>query len=85
MTAIPVLKQPRLNSRFWDDVRADFPVLHQHVGDKPLIYLDNAATTHKPSAVIDVLTRFYQQDNSNVHRGLHALSMRCMWASSERR
>jgi cysteine desulfurase/selenocysteine lyase len=51
-------------------------VLHQHVGDKPLIYLDNAATTHKPSAVIDVLSRFYQQDNSNVHRGLHALSMR---------
>ena len=76
MTALPVLKQPRLASSFWDDVRADFPVLHQHVGDKPLIYLDNAATTHKPRAVIDVLTRFYQQDNSNVHRGLHALSMR---------
>jgi len=76
MSALPVLKQPRLSSRFWDDVRADFPVLHQHVGNKPLIYLDNAATTHKPSAVIDVLTRFYQQDNSNVHRGLHALSMR---------
>jgi len=76
MTALPVLKQPRLSSHFWADVRADFPVLHQHVGDKPLVYLDNAATTHKPSAVIDVLTRFYQQDNSNVHRGLHALSMR---------
>ena len=76
MTALPVLKQPRLASNFWDDVRADFPVLHQQVGDKPLIYLDNAATTHKPRAVIDVLARFYQQDNSNVHRGLHALSMR---------
>ena len=76
MSPLPVLKQPRLSSRFWDDVRADFPVLHQHVGAKPLIYLDNAATTHKPSAVIDVLARFYQQDNSNVHRGLHALSMR---------
>jgi len=76
MTALPVLKQPRLASSFWDDVRADFPVLHQHVGGKPLVYLDNAATTHKPSAVIDVLSRFYQQDNSNVHRGLHALSMR---------
>jgi len=76
MIALPVLKQPRLASRGWDDVRADFPVLHQHVGDKPLIYLDNAATSHKPRAVIDVLTRFYQQDNSNVHRGLHALSMR---------
>jgi cysteine desulfurase/selenocysteine lyase len=57
-------------------VREDFPVLHQQVGAKPLIYLDNAATTHKPKAVIDVLDRFYQQDNSNVHRGLHALSMR---------
>jgi cysteine desulfurase/selenocysteine lyase len=76
MSPLPVLKQPRLSSRFWDDVRADFPVLHQHVGAKPLIYLDNAATTHKPSVVIDVLARFYQQDNSNVHRGLHALSMR---------
>jgi cysteine desulfurase/selenocysteine lyase len=76
MTALPVLKQPRLASSFWEDVRADFPVLHQQVGNKPLIYLDNAATTHKPRAVIDVLTRFYQQDNSNVHRGLHALSMR---------
>jgi len=74
--ALPVLKQPRLASSFWDDVRADFPVLHQNVGNKPLIYLDNAATTHKPRAVIDVLARFYQQDNSNVHRGLHALSMR---------
>jgi cysteine desulfurase/selenocysteine lyase len=76
MSALPVLKQPRVASRGWDDVRADFPVLHQHVGGKPLIYLDNAATTHKPRAVIDVLARFYQQDNSNVHRGLHALSMR---------
>lgn len=76
MSPLPVLKQPRLSSKFWDNVRDDFPVLHQHVGTKPLIYLDNAATTHKPKVVIDVLDRFYQQDNSNVHRGLHALSMR---------
>lgn len=76
MSPLPVLKQPRLSSRFWENVRDDFPILHQHVGNKPLIYFDNAATTHKPKAVIDVLTRFYQQDNSNVHRGLHALSMR---------
>jgi cysteine desulfurase/selenocysteine lyase len=58
-------------------LRADFPALHQTVaGGKPLIYLDNAATTHKPRAVIDAVTRFYERDNSNVHRGLHALSMR---------
>lgn len=60
----------------WSTVRDDFPTLHQQVGDKPLVYLDNAATTHKPRAVIDTLTRYYEQDNSNVHRGLHALSMR---------
>ncbi|MDX2186101.1 MAG: cysteine desulfurase [Opitutaceae bacterium] len=57
-------------------VRDDFPTLHQLVAGKPLVYLDNAATTHKPRAVIDALTRYYERDNSNVHRGLHALSMR---------
>jgi cysteine desulfurase/selenocysteine lyase len=58
------------------DVRSDFPVLHQKVGPHPLVYLDNAATSHKPRAVIDAVARFYERDNSNVHRGLHALSMR---------
>jgi len=58
------------------DVRSDFPVLHQKVGSHPLVYLDNAATSHKPRAVIDAVARFYERDNSNVHRGLHALSMR---------
>jgi cysteine desulfurase/selenocysteine lyase len=56
--------------------RADFPALHQTVHGKPLVYLDNAATTHKPRAVIEALVGFYERDNSNVHRGLHALSMR---------
>ena len=60
----------------WKNVRADFPTLHQQVNGKPLIYLDNAATTQKPRAVIDALSRFYDCDNANVHRGLHALSMR---------
>ncbi len=60
----------------WPDLRADFPVLHQLVGTKPLVYLDNAATTHKPRTVIDAISRYYERDNSNVHRGLHALSMR---------
>jgi len=56
--------------------RAEFPILHQTVNGKPLVYLDNAATTQKPRAVIDALVRYYERDNSNVHRGLHALSMR---------
>jgi cysteine desulfurase/selenocysteine lyase len=58
------------------DVRSDFPVLHPKVGAHPLVYLDNAATSHKPQVVIDAVSRFYERDNSNVHRGLHALSMR---------
>lgn len=65
-----------LPTRGWNAVRADFPTLHQDVSGKPLVYLDNAATTHKPRAVIDTLTAYYERDNSNVHRGLHALSMR---------
>lgn len=60
----------------WSDVRADFPVLHQQVNGKPLVYLDNGATSQKPRSVIDALVRYYERDNSNVHRGLHALSMR---------
>lgn len=60
----------------WQNVRDDFPVLHQLVGTKPLVYLDNGATSQKPACVIDAISRYYQLDNSNVHRGLHALSMR---------
>lgn len=60
----------------WPALRDDFPVLHQQVHGKPLIYLDNAATAQKPRAVIDALVRYYERDNANVHRGLHALSMR---------
>lgn len=57
-------------------VRADFPILHQQVHGKPLIYFDNAATSQKPAAVLDALQGYYQQDNSNVHRGVHTLSAR---------
>src|SRR5476649_1417939 len=60
----------------WKNVRAEIPTLHQLVNGKPLVYLDNAATTQKPQPVIDALSRFYECDNANVHRGLHALSMR---------
>jgi len=54
--------------------REDFPILSQQVYKKPLIYLDNAATTQKPAAVIDALSQYYQTINSNIHRGVHCLS-----------
>lgn len=57
-------------------IRAQFPALHQQVHGKPLVYLDNAATTQKPQAVIDALRYYYERDNSNVHRGVHTLSER---------
>jgi cysteine desulfurase/selenocysteine lyase len=58
------------------DVKRDFPILHQEVRGKPLVYLDSAATTQKPRAVIDALVHYYAHDNANVHRGVHALSER---------
>ncbi len=57
-------------------IRADFPILHQQVNGQPLVYLDNAATTQKPNAVIDAISDYYRNDNSNVHRGAHALADR---------
>ncbi len=57
-------------------LRADFPVLHQQVHGRPLVYFDNAATSQKPRQVLDVLRHYYEADNANVHRGLHELSMR---------
>jgi len=57
-------------------IRAEFPVLHQEVYGRPLVYLDNAATTQKPHGVIETLRSYYEQDNANVHRGVHALSER---------
>ncbi len=57
-------------------IRADFPALSQKVYGKPLVYLDNAATTQKPQAVIDALTGFYMRDCANIHRGVHLLSER---------
>ena len=59
-----------------EKVRADFPILHQEVNGQPLVYLDNAATTQKPNAVIDAISDYYRTDNSNVHRGAHALADR---------
>lgn len=57
-----------------DIVRADFPILHQEVNGKPLIYFDNAATSQKPLLVLNTLRDYYEQYNSNVHRGVHILS-----------
>ena len=58
-------------------LREDFPILHQTVRDgRPLVYLDNAATTQKPRAVIDAIRRYYERDNANIHRGVHELSER---------
>ena len=62
----------------WQDQssRENFPVLNQRVHGKPLVYLDNAATTQKPQMVLDAMNQFYQADNSNIHRGVHELSER---------
>ncbi len=60
----------------WAAIRAEFPVLAQSVGQHPLVYLDNAATSQKPRVVIEALRHFYERDNANVHRGLHELSNR---------
>ena len=57
-------------------VKRDFPILQQQVHGKPLIWLDNAATTQKPQSVIDRLTHFYEHENSNIHRAAHALAAR---------
>jgi cysteine desulfurase/selenocysteine lyase len=57
-------------------VREDFPILRQKVNGKPLVYLDNSATTQKPLVVLDVLRRFYSSDNANIHRAVHTLSQR---------
>ena len=66
-------------------VRKDFPVLQQKVHGKPLIWMDNAATTQKPQAVIDRMARFYERDYSNIHRGAHTLAARATDAYEDAR
>ena len=73
MSALRVVKSAEFDLL---EVRRDFPALHQKVHGKPLIYLDNAATTQKPKPVIDAVDRFYRFDSSNVHRAVHVLSDR---------
>ena len=57
-------------------LRRDFPILHQAVHDRPLVYLDNAATSQKPRQVMEALDHYYRFDNANIHRGVHTLSER---------
>lgn len=66
-------------------IREDFPILKQLVYGKPLVYLDNAATSQKPRAVIDAITHYYGADNSNIHRGVHLLSERATQSYEEAR
>jgi cysteine desulfurase / selenocysteine lyase len=68
-----------------DAIRRDFPILDIRVGDKPLVYLDNAATTQKPQAVIDVTQRYYMLQNANIHRGVHYLSQQATDAYEQAR
>jgi cysteine desulfurase/selenocysteine lyase len=57
-------------------VRTDFPILHRKVRGRELVYLDNAATSQKPKVVIEAISRYYERDNANIHRGVHYLSER---------
>lgn len=59
-----------------EQIRKEFPVLHQEVNGKPLIYFDNAATAQKPKSVLDALSYYYEHDNANIHRGIHTLAER---------
>ena len=59
-----------------EKLRADFPILREAVNGRPLVYLDNAATSQKPESVIQALVHYYRHDNANIHRGVHLLSQR---------
>jgi len=67
--------RPHMDTSFdLERVRSEFPILARKIGTKPLVYLDNAATTQKPQAVIDAIVRYYTSENANIHRGVHTLS-----------
>ena len=76
VNAIPAVQHVNAAPRRYDveRVRADFPILRRQVHGRPLVYLDNAATTQKPQVVLDALVRYYTDQNANVHRGVHHLS-----------
>jgi len=66
----------KLRKRSLENIREDFPILHQKINGEDLVYLDNAASTQKPKAVINAIKDYYENDHSNVHRGVHTLSVR---------
>ena len=82
-----VLEQRRKTQKAFDveRYRKDFPILSQKVYGKPLVYLDNAATTQKPQAVIDTVDRYYSKENANIHRGIHYLSQQATDAYDDAR
>ena len=85
-TAAPAAARPIAPSApDWARIRADFPTLRQTIRGKPLVYLDNAATSQKPQCVIDTIRRFYEEENSNIHRGVHMLSEKATLAYEEAR
>lgn len=65
-----------LRKRSLENIREEFPILHQKINGEDLVYLDNAASTQKPKAVINAIKDYYENDHSNVHRGVHTLSVR---------
>ncbi|MFQ3337023.1 MAG: cysteine desulfurase/selenocysteine lyase, partial [Flavobacteriales bacterium] len=67
------------------EIRNDFPILSREVNGKPLVYLDNGATTQKPQIVIDAISKYYDNENSNIHRGVHLLSQEATTAYEEAR
>jgi cysteine desulfurase / selenocysteine lyase len=71
-----VSANPRAGQTRFDveSIRSQFPILHRKIHGKPLIYFDNGATTQKPRSVIETLTRYYESENANIHRGVHTLS-----------
>ena len=68
-----------------NDIRKDFPILSREVNGKPLVYLDNGATSQKPQVVIDAINSYYSHDNANIHRGVHTLSQVATTAYEEAR
>ena len=75
----------RIGSKTLTQIRNDFPILSEEINGRPLVWLDNGATTQRPKAVIDRLTYYYEHENSNVHRGAHTLAARSTDAYEEAR
>ena len=76
VAATPTRTPPKRETTVFDPqrIREDFPILHTKVYGKPLVYLDNGATTQKPRAVIDAVSVYYESQNANIHRGVYHLS-----------